>query len=82
MDFDLDKPLSAEDKQNKMIKLFASIEILSNSKLCVGTFTTNPGLFLGMKMEEKSFHSVQKKSWFKFELDEELVNNYNVVNRY
>ncbi|HWZ35768.1 MAG TPA: hypothetical protein VNW51_06380 [Mucilaginibacter sp.] len=62
-----------ESKQKRMedlIKLFASLEIMAASQLAVGTYTTNPGLFLGMYMPQDKFISVQKTSWYQFEKDD------------
>lgn len=60
-------------KKNDMIKLFASMEIMRRSELVVGTFTVNPGTFLGMTMPEDKFISVQKKSWYQFQ-DDDIQN--------
>ena len=35
-----------------MVKMFSSMEILKNSALFVGTFSSNPGMFLGMCMDQ------------------------------
>ena len=43
--------LNVQEKRESMVKLFSSIEILKNSVLFVGTFSSNPGMFLGMYME-------------------------------
>lgn len=63
-------------KKDDMIKLFSSIEVMEASELAIGTYTTNPGLFLGMRMDEDKFVSVQKSSWYQFEKDD--VKNYIV----
>jgi hypothetical protein len=62
--------ISEEKKKADLIKLFSSIEIMANSELAIGTFTTNPGLFLGMRMPEDKFVSVQKQAWYQFEQDD------------
>lgn len=43
---------SAEEKSRELIKLFASIEMLRNSEMFIGTFSSNPGMFLGMCKKE------------------------------
>lgn len=43
--------LSPQNKKEDMIKLFASMEILRNSTVFVGTFSSNLGMFLGMCKE-------------------------------
>lgn len=44
--------LNVHERRDELIKLFASMEILRNSELFVGTFSSNPGMFLGMCMEQ------------------------------
>ncbi|MBC7399964.1 MAG: hypothetical protein H7289_08460 [Mucilaginibacter sp.] len=61
---------SLQKRQTDLVKLFASIELMASSALAVGTYTTNPSLFLGMYMPEDKFISVQKKSWYQFEKDD------------
>lgn len=39
------------DKKKDMIKLFAAMEILKKSEVFVGTFSSNPGMFLGMCLD-------------------------------
>ena len=34
------------EKYNHLIEFFASIEILLNSELCFGSYTSNPSIFL------------------------------------
>lgn len=36
-------------KRRKLIRLFASVDVLANSRLFVGTFSSNPGMYLGMR---------------------------------
>ncbi len=47
--------LSKTDSERKkdVVKMFASIELLMKSKLFVGTFSANPGLFIGMQKEDE-----------------------------
>lgn len=40
------------------LNLFASIDILSQSKYFIGTFGSNPGMFLGMKMDTQKTLSI------------------------
>lgn len=60
--------LKKTEKAQKLINMFASIEIMIEAKIAIGQFTTNPGFFLGMKMSEDSFLSLQKKSWYLFDV--------------
>ena len=64
------RQLSPKDKEEQMIKLFATIEVMTRSFFCIGAFTTNPGLFLGMRMPEQKFHSIQRKSWYQFDVED------------
>lgn len=41
-------------KRRKLIRLFAAIEIMTTSLLFIGTYTANPGLFLGMRIPNKA----------------------------
>lgn len=61
---------NSQKRKADLIKLFASLEIMAKSSLVVGTYTTNPGLFLGMYMPGDKFISVQKVSWYQFEKDD------------
>ncbi|MBQ9649017.1 MAG: hypothetical protein IJV25_01220 [Prevotella sp.] len=44
---------SKEIIQNNLIELFASIQIILNSELFVGTYSSNPGMFIGMLLGNK-----------------------------
>lgn len=68
--------LNSLKRRAALIKMFASIEIMRASQLAIGTYTTNPGIFLGMTMPEDKFVSVQKKSWYQFEEDD--VKSYTI----
>ena len=56
-------------KQSKIIikeqhiKLFASIDILASSDLFIGTFSSNPGMYLGMRMDVSKTFSVDIPNW-------------------
>lgn len=39
-----------EYKRRKLIRLFSSVDVLANAKLFVGTFSSNPGMYLGMRV--------------------------------
>lgn len=45
---------SAEHQKHKLIRLFASMDMLANAKLFVGTFSSNPGMYLGMRTPSTS----------------------------
>lgn len=52
-----------EDKKKDLVKLFASMEILKESDLVVGTFSSNPGMFLGMCMDRDRVYGVDFDQW-------------------
>ncbi|MDF9830955.1 hypothetical protein [Parabacteroides sp. PF5-6] len=54
---------SAEMKRNKLIKLFASMDILAGASLFIGTFSSNPGMYLGMRMKQDKVYAVDMPSW-------------------
>jgi hypothetical protein len=54
---------SNEMKRQDMIKLFASMDILSSSELFVGTFSSNPGMYLGMRMDSDKVKGVDLEKW-------------------
>lgn len=47
-----------KEKYNHLIEFFASIEILLNSKLCFGSYTSNPSIFLGAVLGKEKFIEV------------------------
>jgi hypothetical protein len=58
--------LPKEDIRKRILKLFASVEIIRNSSFFIGTFTTNVAFFIGMIMPFDKVISIQKKAWFQF----------------
>ena len=44
---------SQENIRRNLIEMFASIEIFLRSELFIGTYSSNPGLFVGMLIDEK-----------------------------
>lgn len=46
------------EKYNHLIEFFASIEILLNSELCFGSYTSNPSIFLGAVLGKEKFIEV------------------------
>lgn len=45
------------------LKLFASMDVLSKSVYFVGTFSSNPGMYLGMKMKKGTAFGVDYDKW-------------------
>jgi hypothetical protein len=54
--------LPAEIRKMKTIQMFASIELLSNAQHSFCTFSSNVGMYLGMKMGEKA-HGIDFDNW-------------------
>ncbi len=53
-----------EIKNQKQLKLFASMELLSQADLFIGTFSSNPGMYLGMRMSNQKAYGVDTDKWF------------------
>ena len=51
------------DVREDRIRLFASMDILSRSELFVGTFSSNIGMFLGMRMDPTKAYGVDLEKW-------------------
>lgn len=60
--------ISVEEKMERLLKMFSSMDIMSKAKLSFGSYTNNPGFFLGMKMKDGDFISLQKKIWYQFDV--------------
>lgn len=54
---------SSDFKKQKMIVLFASIQTLLRSQLFVGTYSSNPGMFIGMKMLPEQCIGIDFDEW-------------------
>lgn len=54
---------SRKAKAEKLVRLFASVDILSEAELFIGTFSSNPGMYLGMRMEPHKTFSVDVPEW-------------------
>lgn len=62
--------LSFKEKKERLLKMFTSVEIMNNAEISFGSYTNNPGFFLGMRMPEGKFVSLQKKQWYQFEMSD------------
>ncbi|WP_455967123.1 hypothetical protein [Bacteroides fluxus] len=56
------KGIDREKQKQSLIKMFASIELLRKSEIIVGTYSANPGMFLGMVVPEK-MHGIDFENW-------------------
>lgn len=61
---------SKQEKKAGLIKLFTSIEIICKSEVAIGTYTANPGIFIGMRLPDDKFISIQNSSWYQFQTEE------------
>ena len=57
------KKQSLAEKEKQLNNLFASVDIISNAQLFIGTFSSNPGMYLGMRMEASKTFSVDIAEW-------------------
>lgn len=60
------KEFSKQSNQTKaklLIRLFASMDIISEAEFFIGTFSSNPGMFLGMRMEPNKTFSIDVPKW-------------------
>lgn len=49
--------------RNNLIEMFASVELFLHSELFIGTYSSNPGLFVGMQIDEKMI-GMDYNNWF------------------
>lgn len=55
--------LPAPIRHSHLLNLFASIERLASSQHFIGTFSSNPGMYLGMRMNHHQVHSALGDPW-------------------
>lgn len=55
--------LSKKEKYMRLLKLLASIDICAASEHFIGTFSSGPGNYLGMRMGEKKCTGIDYKRW-------------------
>ena len=55
--------MTQDERQEQLVKMFASIEILLCSDLFVGTFSSNPGMFIGMLLGNRYAIGVDYPHW-------------------
>ncbi len=51
------------DRKKSHIRLFSSMVVLEKSSHFIGTFSSNPGMFLGMRMLPENCHGVDFDEW-------------------
>lgn len=52
-----------KNKYEDMILLFASMDVLANSDIFVGTYSSNIGMYLGMRMSKNKVFGVDMDNW-------------------
>lgn len=55
-----------ETLRNELVKIFSSVQIILQSKLFYGTYSSNPGMFIGMQMDEDRMKGLDYKKWVLF----------------
>lgn len=55
--------LDAQAKASQLLNLFAAMDILAESEYFIGTFSSNPGMNLGMRMPQGRVHGVDYNTW-------------------
>lgn len=50
-------------KKKRLLRLFASVDVLSLSDCFIGTFSSNPGMYLGMRMPIEKVYGVDLDKW-------------------
>lgn len=54
---------SREEQTQSYLRLWASMEILEHSSLFVGTYSANPGMNMGFRMEKEKIHCLDYDEW-------------------
>ncbi|MCM8570508.1 hypothetical protein NE848_14025 [Gramella jeungdoensis] len=57
------KMLDCSRKRLLQLKLFASIDICAQSSHFIGTFSSNPGMYMGMRIGEEKCTGIDHDSW-------------------
>lgn len=55
--------LDAEAKADRLLTLFAAMDCLAGAEEFVGSYTTNPGMNIGMRLPPERVHCVDYESW-------------------
>lgn len=57
------KKLDNEQRRRLQLKLFASTDVCSQSSHFIGTFSSNPGMYMGMRIGEENCTGIDHESW-------------------
>lgn len=52
--------------RKELVKIFSSVQIILNSELFYGTYSSNPGMFIGMQMDEDRMKGLDYEKWIIF----------------
>lgn len=52
-----------KEKRDRTIKLFSSIDILAEATFFIGTYSSNPGMYLGMRMPAEKVFGIDFPHW-------------------
>jgi hypothetical protein len=55
--------LETAAKAERLVKLFAAMDLLAGAEHFIGTFSSNPGMNLGMRMPEGRAHGIDYDAW-------------------
>ncbi len=57
------KKTSAQKKRDGTIRFFAGIELSANAEHFVGTFSSNIGKYMGLRMKKEQCHAIDNNQW-------------------
>jgi hypothetical protein len=55
--------MNVQEKRKSHIRLFSSMVVLEKACDFIGTFSSNPGMFLGMRMLPENCHGIDFDEW-------------------
>ena len=55
--------MSPDELRNSYLRLWASMDILENSCIFVGTYSANPGMNMGFRMSEDKIKCIDYDKW-------------------
>lgn len=55
--------MTKKEQRFSYLRLWASMDVMEKAPLFVGTYSANPGMNMGFRIDEKSIHCVDFKKW-------------------
>jgi len=55
--------VDTKKKYDDLVNLFASVDVMSNADIFVGTYSSNIGMYLGMRMEQNKCFGIDMADW-------------------